>query len=232
MENVKPILDFFKDLKSPFPQVYINIPVKKEPQKKPVILLTGFSGSGKDTVLKPIFDKGNAYHVVTGTTRKKREGTSEKAHVWFRGKKLFESKGRYIKNLVKEYELIEHDFHYGNLYGLPLSSLKKEGSGIPVIRTDIHGVETLQKVLPKYGYQGVSIAVMPDTWAQVYESILKRKSEGHKAAEQRLNEDIESSDMYSKYINYFLHNTRGKVGEHSGLEKSVEGLEYILSLFV
>jgi guanylate kinase len=225
------VVDFFNELPSPYPQIYENIAVEKDSQCKPVILVTGFSGSGKDTVLEPIFERDMGFHVTTATSRERREQEPETAYIWMRGKKLFEAEKKYYQNLVKEYVLIEYDYHYGNLYGLPLSSLKKEGRGVPIVRTDIHGIETLQKELPRYGYQPISVAIMPDTWKQVYESIMKRNSESPKDAQERLSEDIESSPLYSRYINFFLHNSREKVGDKSGLELSIEGMEYLIEKY-
>ena len=226
------VVEFFENLPSPYPQVYENIAVEKEPHLRQVILVTGFSGSGKDTVLGPVFEEGLGFHVTTATSRKQRDNEPENAYVWMRGKRFWETQEAYYKKLDKEYDLVESDPHHGNLYGLPSASLKKEGEGIPIVRTDIHGIKTLQEKLPEFGFQPISIGIMPDTWEQVYESIMKRNSESPSDAERRLQEDIESSHLYSEYINYFIHNSRDEIGGRSGLDLSIEAMEYLIKQYV
>jgi guanylate kinase len=143
-----------------------------------------------------------------------------------------ESDEQYYNNLVKEYSLLEHDYHYGNLYGLPLKSLQKEGGGIPVVRTDISGVVTLNKILPKYDFQPISIAVMPDSWNQVYESIINRAGESEEDAMKRFMEDVANIERYEININYFLHNSREENSNGvPGLELSVDALNYLIDQY-
>lgn len=229
-----PITDFFEHLESPYPNVYTNINVEKDPLLSPVILLTGFSGSGKDSVLLPSLKDGNAYHVVTAVSRERRvkNNEPENAYIWMRKRRENETEDEYFNNLVKEYSLIEHDVHYGNLYGLPFSSLQKDGEGIPIIRTDIKGVITLNGILPKYGFQPISIGVMPDNWEQVFNAILSRGGENEDQAIKRFKEDVETIDMYKKNINFFIHNSRKpNVNGTSGLDQAVESFKYLLKRY-
>lgn len=230
----RPITDFFEHLESPFSKVYTNIDVEKDPLLKPVILLTGFSGSGKDSVLLPAQESGDAYHVVTAVSRDRRvqKGELENAYIWMRKRKEGEGEEEYYQNLVKEYSLIEYDVHYGNLYGLPFSSLQKEGSGIPVIRTDIKGVITLFKILPQYGFQPISIGVMPDSWEQVFNAILSRGGESEEDAIKRFREDVETIEKYKENINFFIHNSRN-VNENgiSGLDQSIGAFKYLIKRY-
>jgi guanylate kinase len=193
--------------------------------------LTGFSGSGKDSVLCPLLESGKAYHVVTAVSRSRRVASNEpeSAYIWMRQRNNGESEDQYYKNLVKEYSLLEHDCHYGNIYGLPLESLQKKGKGFPVVRTDISGVITLKDVLPNYDFQPISIAVMPDSWNQVYDSIINRASESEEDAMKRFLEDVGNIQRYEMNINYFLHNSRERTSDGiSGLEASVNALGYLV----
>ena len=230
----KPITNIFSNLESPFPNVYTNINVEKDPLLKPVILLTGFSGSGKDTVLNPLIESGDAFHIITAVARERRieDGEPENAYIWMRKRNENETEQEYFNNLVKEYSLIEHDFHYGNLYGLPFSSLQREGEGIPVIRTDINGVVTLKDILPKYGFQPISIGVMPDSWEQVFASIISRGGENEEQALKRFKEDVNTIEMYKENINFFIHNSR-KQNENgiSGLDQAIEAFKYLIKKY-
>lgn len=225
----------FKNLESPYPNVYCNVPIEKESNKRPIILLTGFSGSGKDSVLCPLLESKKAYHVVTAVSRKRRLASNEpeNAYIWMRERNEDESKDQYYNNLVKEYSLLEHDSHYGNVYGLPLKSLQNKGDGMPVIRTDINGVLTLKNILPGYGFQPISIGVMPDSWKQVYDSIINRAGESEDEVMRRFMEDVGNINMYVENINFFLHNSRvSTLGGISGLEASVSGLNYVIEQYI
>jgi len=51
-----PVKEIFENLPIEYPQVYRNIPLEVDSSLKQVIVLTGFSGAGKDTVLDPIVE--------------------------------------------------------------------------------------------------------------------------------------------------------------------------------
>lgn len=228
-----PIESLYRNLEVEYPNLYCNIGIEKEDSKPSVLLLSGLSGSGKDCVLQPLLDSKEAYHVVTATSRERRvfSNEPETAYVWMRKRTESETQDQYFEHLRKEYSLIESDFHYGNLYGLPLCSLTKSGEGIPVIRTDIKGVFTLKSLLPSYGFQTVSVGVLPDSWIQVYDAILKR-GDDIEDAQKRLCEDFNTMGMYVRNINYFLHNSReANIEGCSGLDVSKEALRYLVGKF-
>jgi len=233
LEIEYPIRTIFEDLEEEFPNLYVNIPVEIDPLRPKVLLLTGISGSGKDTVLDFLLKSKDAYHVTTATSRKRRIESDEPecAYVWMRERRSDESEGEYFDALRKEYQLIESDFHYGNLYGLPLSSLSIKDSGVPVIRTDINGTITLTRILYDLGFQPVSVGVFPDSWVQVYDSILKRGGEDEYKAKKRLAEDFNNIELYVGNINFFLHNSRETdISGVSGLDISVGALRSLVGV--
>jgi len=226
-----PIENLYENLDSEFLNVYKNIPLEKDYEKPPVILLSGLSGSGKDTVLKPLVQEGLLSHVVTATTRARRveNGEPESAYVWMREQREDEDENIYHKALIKEYELIEHSFHYGNFYGLPLFSIKRDMSSIPVVRTDINGVNSLRKILPEYGFRTISVGVLATSWQECYESILNRDCEKEHQARERIIEDFYNTEKYLNNINYFIVNSREPLGSGiTGLDISISGLRNIV----
>ncbi len=229
-----PVKEIFEDLPIEYPQVYRNIPVEREESLLPVIVLSGFSGSGKDCTFTPLLETGDAYHVVTATSRGRRveKGEPECAYVWMREKREQETIQEYHMNLVKEYSLIEYDNHYGNLYGLPAQSMKKQGMGMPVLRVDINGVVNHRKRLPRFGFQPITVAVMPDSWSQVYESIVRRGAECEEEALKRFYEDVGNVELYRENINYFIHNSRfSDIEGVTGLDLSVDAFRYLVSKY-
>ncbi len=229
-----PIKSVYENLEMEYPGLYINIPIEKDINRRVVIVLTGLSGSGKDCVLSPLLSSNDVYHVVTATSRGRRiaDCEPENAYIWMRQRLKNETEDEYFKSLIKEYTLIENDVHYGFLYGLPKSSLLREGRGVPVARVDINGAITLSNLLPKYGFQPISVGVLPDSWEQVYTSILKRGGENEQQIQKRLSEDFNNMELYLKNVNYFLHNSRfSDQNGNSGLDISISSLRYLVKKF-
>ena len=228
-----PVKEIFENLPIEYPQVYRNIPLEVDSSLKQVIVLTGFSGAGKDTVLDPIVESKEAYQVITATSRKRSEkNEAADKYIWMRERKEDESIDLYYENLIKEYDLIEKDPHYSGLYGLPRSSLLKQGVGMPVIRVDINGVVNHRRDLSSKGFQPVTVAVMPDSWGQLYNAIIGRGRECEEKAIERFYEDVANVELYRENINYFIHNSRfSDIEGVTGLDLSVDGLRYLVSKY-
>ena len=234
LDTLYPVEKLYENLEEEFLNVYANIPLETEYEKPVVILLSGLSGGGKDTVLKPLVNEGLLSHVVTATTRERRDEIAEPedAYIWMRARRKGEQKKQYHKSLIQEYGLIEKNFHYGNLYGLPLSSLKKDVSSLQVVRTDINGVKSLRKMLPTHGFRTISVGVLPTSWNECYDSILGRGCEDDKKTRKRILEDFKNTKKYLKNINYFIVNSRETYPNGiSGLDISISGLRNIVKKY-
>jgi guanylate kinase len=212
--------------------IYCNRPVEKDPNKKVAIILTGFTCAGKDTVLDGIESTGLVYHVVTATSRVRRESEPEDKYHWLkvRDRQEGETEDEYKESIKKEHDLVECDIHYGKVYGLPRKSLLVEGKGIPVIRPDINGALTLHEELPKYGFLPISIAILPDSWEQIYKVLLEEREGTLEEKNIRIMEDIMSMPDYFA-VNYLLHNSRFKHDGMEGLERSIKGMKYIIEKY-
>ncbi|MDD4381771.1 MAG: hypothetical protein PHE21_00270 [Candidatus Dojkabacteria bacterium] len=213
--------------------VYCNRYVERDLTKKLAIILTGFTCAGKDTVMDELESLGLVYHVVTATSRPRRIEEPEDKYHWItvREKGEKETNEEYEESIKKDHDLVECDCHYKHVYGLPRNSLLVEGRGIPVIRPDINGTNTLHKELPKYGFQPISIAVVADSWEQIYRTLLEEREETLGDKNSRFIVDINSVSKYSNVVNYFLHNSRDVYGDMSGLERSVRGMRYIIEMY-
>jgi guanylate kinase len=213
--------------------VYCNKYVEIDPTKKLAIILTGFTCAGKDTVMDELEILGLAYHVVTATSRPRRKDEPEDKYHWIKVRKKGEKERdeEYLKRVKEEHGLIECDFHYNNIYGLPRQSLLLKGRGVPVIRPDINGTITLHEELPKFGFQPISVAVIPDSWEQIYRILLNEREEDLVDKKNRLMADMRSVLDYCQTVNFFMHNSRNRYGDLEGLERSVEGMRHILSMY-
>jgi guanylate kinase len=115
------------------------------PHSRPLlIVISGPSGVGKDTVLQRMKERGLPFHfVVTATTRPKRAGEVQDKDYKFVSKEEF-------ARMIEADELIEYAIVYGDYKGIPKQQVRTAlASGKDVIlRIDVQGAETIRKLAP------------------------------------------------------------------------------------
>jgi guanylate kinase len=107
-----------------------------------LIVISGPSGSGKDTVVQRMIERGLPFHfVVTATTRPKRPNETHGRDYWFVSKEEF-------ARMIEQNELIEYAIVYGDYKGIPKAQVRQAlASGKDVImRLDVQGAETVRKL--------------------------------------------------------------------------------------
>jgi guanylate kinase len=110
-----------------------------------LIVISGPSGVGKDTVMQRMKERGLPFHfVVTATTRPKRENEIHGRDYWFVTKEEF-------ARMIDEDELIEYAVVYGDYKGIPKQQVREAlASGSDVLmRIDVQGAETVRKLAPE-----------------------------------------------------------------------------------
>jgi len=110
-----------------------------------LIVISGPSGVGKDTVLQRMKERGLPFHfVVTATTRPRREGEVHGKDYWFVTKDEF-------TRMIEADELMEYAIVYGDYKGIPRQQVRDAlASGKDVIlRIDVQGAETIRKLAPE-----------------------------------------------------------------------------------
>lgn len=110
-----------------------------------LVVLSGPSGVGKDTVLTRLKESGYSFeHIVTVATRPQR--TKERNNVDYH----FISTEKF-QDMISEGKLLEWANVYGNWYGVPKGPVKKAlDSGQDVIvKTDVQGAATIKKTVPE-----------------------------------------------------------------------------------
>ena len=109
-----------------------------------LVVLTGPSGAGKDSLLARLKAQDpSSYIVVNVTTRPPRAGEQEGVDYHFVSNAEFE-------RLRRGGELLEHALVYGQDKGVPRSSIRQAlASGEDVLlRTDIQGARTIKRLVP------------------------------------------------------------------------------------
>jgi guanylate kinase len=110
-----------------------------------LIVISGPSGAGKDTVMQSMQERGLPFHfVVTATTRPQRANEVHGRDYFFVSKEEF-------ARLINQDELIEHAIVYGDYKGIPKQQVREAlASGKDVVmRIDVQGAETVRKLAPE-----------------------------------------------------------------------------------
>ena len=118
-----------------------------------VFIISGPSGSGKDTVMKKVFErKPDLKFSISSITRGMRPGEVEGEKYNFVSRERFEQ-------MIQNDELLEHNIFVGNYYGTPKAPVIdciESGNDI-LIEVDVNGAEQIRAKLP----EAVSIFIMP-----------------------------------------------------------------------
>lgn len=137
-------------------------------KKRALVVLTGPSRAGKDTIMANLLGRYNKFtRVPTATSRTRREDEPEGAKVWMPPPSRMESHEEYTARMIVEYDLIEHEEHNSALYGLPRRSLTSvPHEQVPVIDTNPSGIRTLTRALDS-DFVLVSFLVCPESGEQI-----------------------------------------------------------------
>jgi len=134
-----------------------------------LIVISGPSGAGKDTVMQRMQERGLPFHfVVTATTRPKRPNEVDGRDY------LFVSMDEFAR-MINEDELIEHAIVYGDYKGIPKQQVREAlSSGKDVVmRIDVQGAETVRKMAP----EALMIFITTDSEEELVQRLETRKTE-------------------------------------------------------
>jgi len=110
-----------------------------------LIVISGPSGVGKDSVVHRMKERDFPFHfVVTATTRPKREGEVHGRDYWFYSNDEF-------ARMIEDNEFIEYAIVYNDYKGIPKSEVRNAlatGKDV-VMRVDVQGAETVRKLAPE-----------------------------------------------------------------------------------
>lgn len=110
-----------------------------------LIVISGPSGVGKDSVIKRMKERDLPFHfVVTATTRPRRDGEVHGVDYFFISTEEF-------TDMIDQGELLEHAIVYGDFKGIPKDQVRQAlASGKDVImRIDVQGAATMRKKSPQ-----------------------------------------------------------------------------------
>jgi guanylate kinase len=110
-----------------------------------LIVISGPSGAGKDTVMQRMQERGLKFHfVTTATTRPRRPNEVHGKDYWFVSQEEF-------ARMIEGNELMEYALVYGDHKGVPKEQVRKalQSGHDVVMRLDVQGAETVRKLVPE-----------------------------------------------------------------------------------
>ncbi len=122
--------------------INIDFEIKKPEHTPLLIVISGPSGIGKDTVIEGLKQRGCPFHfVITATTRLPRENEVDKQDYFFYSEDKFEE-------MIVSGELLEYARVYSAYKGVPKSQVRQAlASGEDVImRLDVQGAQTVRNL--------------------------------------------------------------------------------------
>ena len=156
------------------------------PTKPLLIVLSGLSGVGKDTVLAGLRKSGlPAYISVSATTRARRPREKDGVDYYFITPEKFQS-------MIDADQLLEWANVYGNRYGIPKEPVRqalKRGQDV-IVKIDVQGAATIKKKVP----QAVLIFLVTFSLEELEQRLKKRRTETAAELELRLKTAVKELD--------------------------------------
>ena len=160
-------------------------------------VVSGFSGSGKGTLMKALTSQYDNYALsVSATTRKPRPNEKEGREYFFKTREEFEK-------MISRDELIEYAQYIQNYYGTPKAYVQEQmekGKDV-ILEIEIQGALEVKEKYP----EAVLIFVTPPSAEELKRRLTERGTESEEVIESRLNRAYEEAS-YMKQYDYLLIN--------------------------
>ena len=160
-----------------------------------LIVVSGFSGAGKGTLMKELLKRYDNYALsVSMTTRAHREGEVDGESYFFVDKETFE-------RTIAEDGLIEYASYCGNYYGTPREYVEKclqDGRDV-ILEIEIQGALKVKEKFP----EALLLFVMPPSAAELKRRLEGRGTESPEVIRERLvraSEEAEGIENYEYLI--------------------------------
>ena len=181
-------------------------------EKGILIVVSGFSGSGKGTLMKELLTRyPDTYALsISATTRSPREGEVDGREYFFVSKDEFEK-------MIAKGELIEYAKYVENYYGTPRDYAEKkldEGKDV-ILEIEIQGALNVKKMFP----DTLLLFVTPPSAEELKKRLVGRGTETMDVIESRMDRACEEAEGMENY-DYLIVN--------DSLDRCVEEMHSII----
>ena len=157
-----------------------------------LVVVSGPSGCGKDTVVKTMREKHPEIEVsVSATSRAMREGEAEGVNYYYMTRETFQQK-------VQAGEILEYTQYNGNLYGTPKHEVDTRiAQGRTVILViEVEGAGNIRKLYP----EALTIFLLPPSMEELENRLRSRGTESEEAIQGRMataRREVEQAPLYT-----------------------------------
>ena len=156
-----------------------------------LIVISGFSGAGKGTLMKKLTaDYENYALSISMTTRQPREGEINGREYFFVTKQEFEKR-------IEEDGMIEYAGYCGNYYGTPKAYVQQQledGKDV-ILEIEIQGAHKVKEKYP----QALLLFVVPPSAQELYRRLKGRGTETEEVIAKRMARAVEESEGIDTY---------------------------------
>ncbi len=160
-------------------------------QKGILIVLSGFSGAGKGTLVKKLLQTYDNYALsISMTTRQPRTGERDGREYFFTDKEHFEEK-------IRENGFIEYANYCGNYYGTPRAYVEEQLAAARdvILEIEIQGALKIKEKFP----ESLLLFVTPPSAAELERRLVGRGTEAPEIIRKRLARASEESEGMEAY---------------------------------
>lgn len=189
-----------------------------------LIVVSGFSGAGKGTIMKELLKKHEQYALsVSATTRDARQGETEGKDYFFKTKEQFEQ-------MIAEDALIEYACYVNNYYGTPkvyVEEMLSRGRDV-ILEIEIQGAREIKRKFP----EAVLLFVTTKNAQILKERLTSRGTESPEVIDQRLKRAIQESEGIEEYDYLVVNDELNVCVEeiHSIIESEHRKIRYNMDL--
>lgn len=143
-----------------------------------LVVVSGFSGAGKGTVLAQVLDRRpDLYFSVSFTTRPPRQGEQDGVNYHFVTREEFQAR-------INRGEFLEYAEYVGNYYGTSMRVIREKlEQGIDVIlEIEIQGAAKVREKMP----EAVSLFLVPPSFEELSRRLRNRGTDSEEKIQQRL----------------------------------------------
>ena len=159
--------------------------------KGSLIVVSGFSGAGKGTIMKKLVGETEDFALsISMTTRAPREGEQHGKEYYFVTKEVFEE-------TIANDGLVEYACYCGNYYGTPKSyvdEMLSAGKNV-LLEIEMQGAMKIKERFP----EAVLLFVMPPSAKVLYERLVGRGTETKEVIDKRMARAVEESQGIEQY---------------------------------
>ena len=156
-----------------------------------LVVVSGFSGAGKGTLMKALLTKYDNYALsISATTRNPREGEEDGREYFFKTREEFEQ-------MIENDELVEYAQYVGNYYGTPkayVTSVMEAGKDV-LLEIEIQGALKIKQKFP----EAVLIFVTPPSAEELRRRLVKRGTEPVETINARLSRAAKEAEGIEDY---------------------------------